>query len=146
MTRLSPPSTRQAGVGLVTAIFLLVVLSGLGVAMVSLFTSQQASADLDLQGARAYQAARAGIEWGVYRQLVGKKECKGETFLPMPPNTSLSAFTVIVTLSGGGSGAGSGALARCTIASIACNITDGQGRCGALNNANSVRRQLEVQL
>jgi MSHA biogenesis protein MshP len=142
MTRLSPPSTRQAGVGLVTAIFLLVVLSGLGVAMVSLFTSQQASADLDLQGARAYQAARAGIEWGVYRQLVGKKECKGETFLPMPPNTSLSAFTVIVTLSG----AGSGALARCTIASIACNITDEHGNCGPVPNRESVRRELEVQL
>ena len=60
---------RQAGVGLVTAIFLLVVLAGLGVAMVGLFNAQQTSSNLDLQGARAYQAARAGLEWGLFQQM-----------------------------------------------------------------------------
>jgi MSHA biogenesis protein MshP len=141
MKRLSPPSTRQAGVGLVTAIFLLVVLSGLGVAMVSLFTSQQASADLDLQGARAYQAARAGIEWGVYQRMI-KQSCVPETFVTMPANTSLSAFTVIVTCTR----PGTGAMVPTTIVSTACNILDGKGKCGSVPNPESVRRQLEVQL
>src|SRR5437899_3676273 len=60
---------RSAGVGLVTAIFLLVVLAGLGGAMVALSAAQQSSSALDVEGARAYQAARAGIEWGLYQNL-----------------------------------------------------------------------------
>ena len=56
--RRSDPATvrrlrRSAGVGLVTAIFLLVVLAGMGVAMMTLSTAQQSSASLDLLGARA---------------------------------------------------------------------------------------------
>jgi MSHA biogenesis protein MshP len=60
---------KSGGVALVTAIFLLVVLAGLGVAVVSLTTSQQSSATQDEQGARAYQAAKAGLEWALYIQL-----------------------------------------------------------------------------
>jgi MSHA biogenesis protein MshP len=141
MKRQFPFSTRQAGVGLVTAIFLLIVLAGLGVAMVSLFTSQQASADLDLQGARAYQAARAGIEWGVYRRM-HDKVCDPETTLSMADAGSLSGFTVIVTCKR----PTSGDMAPTMIVSVACNIRDDQGKCEPVNNAGSVRRRLEVQL
>jgi MSHA biogenesis protein MshP len=142
MKRLSTLPTRQAGVGLVTAIFLLVVLAGLGVAMVSLFTSQQASAGLDLQGARAYQAARAGIEWGLYQRLRKDAPCKGDSStLDMPADSSLAGFTVIVTCTQPDSG-----VARYTIVSLACNIRDDKGGCDAVNKAESVRRQLEVQL
>jgi MSHA biogenesis protein MshP len=56
----------QRGFSLVSAIFLLVVLSFLGVAMTTLSTTQNQSAALDVMGARAYQAARAGIEWAAY--------------------------------------------------------------------------------
>lgn len=57
----------ETGFSLVTAIFLLVVLSGLGAAMMTFFTAQQQSSALDVLGARAYQASRAGIEWGAYQ-------------------------------------------------------------------------------
>lgn len=53
----------QQGFSIITAIFLLVVLSFLGVAMVSFSTSQHQSEAMDVMGSRAYQAARAGIEW-----------------------------------------------------------------------------------
>jgi MSHA biogenesis protein MshP len=59
----------QQGFSLVTAIFLLVVIAALGVFAVTLSTTQQQSAALDVMGARAYQAARAGIEWGAYQVL-----------------------------------------------------------------------------
>lgn len=59
----------QHGFSLVSAIFLLVVIAALGVFSVTLFTTQQQSAALDVTGARAYQAARAGIEWGAYQVL-----------------------------------------------------------------------------
>lgn len=57
----------QRGFSLMSAIFLLVVLSALGAFMVSLSNVQQATSALDMQGSRAYQGARAGIEWGAYQ-------------------------------------------------------------------------------
>ena len=56
MTRTARPAlpaiARSRGVGLVTAIFLLVVIAGLAVAMVTVFTTQQTSSALDVQGTR----------------------------------------------------------------------------------------------
>ena len=57
---------RIRGFALVSAIFILVVLAALGAFIVSISTSQQIGSALDVQGVRAYQAARAGIEWGLY--------------------------------------------------------------------------------
>lgn len=57
----------QDGFSLVTAIFLLVVLSLLGAMMVTFFTVQQQTTALDVMGARAYQAAHAGAEWGAFQ-------------------------------------------------------------------------------
>ena len=59
----------ERGFSLVSAIFLLVILSALGVFMLSLSTMQQTTSTLDMQGGRAYQAARAGVEWGVYHVM-----------------------------------------------------------------------------
>lgn len=56
----------QNGFSLVTAIFLLVVIAALGTFAVTLSTTQQQSAALDVLGSRAYQAARAGIEWAAF--------------------------------------------------------------------------------
>lgn len=85
---------RSGGVGLITAIFLLVVLAGLGVAMVSIFTNQQASSAMDVRGARAYQAARAGVEWGLFQQLQLDACNASATFTP--PATTLNMFSVTV--------------------------------------------------
>ena len=56
----------QTGFSLLTAIFLLVVLAGLGGVMVTFFGVQQQSSTLDVMGSRAYQASRAGIEWAAF--------------------------------------------------------------------------------
>jgi MSHA biogenesis protein MshP len=56
----------QKGFSLITAIFLLVVLSALGAMMVTFFVAQQQSSALDVMGTRAYQASRVGIEWAAY--------------------------------------------------------------------------------
>ncbi len=58
---------RTAGFALVAAIFLLTVLAALGAFIVSISTSQQLGSALDVEGERAYQAARSGIDWGVYQ-------------------------------------------------------------------------------
>lgn len=62
----------ERGFALVAALFVMVVI-GLAVAAMSrLSVTQTASVDLLLQQARAYQAARAGLEWGIVRTLAGQ--------------------------------------------------------------------------
>ena len=67
MTR--TPATRQRGFSLVSAVFLLVVLGGLGVYAVRLNTLQQQTVTAGLRAAQAFQAARTGVAWGAYRAL-----------------------------------------------------------------------------
>jgi MSHA biogenesis protein MshP len=59
----------QEGFGYIAAIVIVVVLALLGVAATRLVTTQQTSASQDLLSSRAWQAARAGTEWGMYRAL-----------------------------------------------------------------------------
>lgn len=59
------PPRKQCGFTLVTAIFVIVVLATVMGYMVSLSGTQRATSLLALQGARAYEGARSGIEWGV---------------------------------------------------------------------------------
>ncbi len=61
-----PVASVQRGFSLVTAIFLLVVIAALGTFAVTLSTTQQQNAAADVMGVRAYQAARAGIEWAAF--------------------------------------------------------------------------------
>lgn len=68
----------STGFSLVTAIFLLVVIAALGVFVVTLSTTQQQSAALDVLGTRAYQAARAGVDWGAYQVI--QSEASGGAF------------------------------------------------------------------
>lgn len=84
----------QNGFAIVSAIFILVVLAALGAFMVSVSTNQQIGSALDVQGARAYQAARAGLEWGLYRQMRASS-CAGSSSF-VPPAAGLSDFTVTV--------------------------------------------------
>ncbi|MDD4964970.1 MAG: hypothetical protein PHI11_13745 [Gallionella sp.] len=59
-------STLQRGFSLISAIFLLVVIAALGVFAVTLSTTQNQSQTMDVMGARAYQAALAGLEWAAF--------------------------------------------------------------------------------
>ncbi len=87
---------RQRGMSLVTAIFLIVVLAGLAGAMANVFIGQQASSALDIQGVRAYQAARAGIEWGVYQQMRNDSCNSSWVSYALPASSSLNTFTFTV--------------------------------------------------
>jgi MSHA biogenesis protein MshP len=85
----------QRGFSIVSAIFLLVVLAFLGTAMVTFSVNQQQTAALDVAGERAYQAARAGIEWGAF-QALQNGVCAANTNLA-PLAGTLSGFSVTVT-------------------------------------------------
>ena len=84
---------QHRGVGLVAAIFLLLVIGGLIAFLAKMSGLQHSSAALDVLGARAFQSARAGIEWGVYRVL-RDGSCTGSTSFGL--SADLSDFTVTV--------------------------------------------------
>lgn len=132
---------RQAGVGLVTAIFLLVVMSAIGVAMFTLFNVQQASTALDELGARAYQAARAGVEWGVYQQL-RNNSCVASTTFALPAASALAGFSVTVRCTT----YGAAPVARWVINATACNMPGAGGCPNPGNSPDYVERQLEVEI
>lgn len=96
----------QRGFSLLSAIFLLVVIAALGSFAVTVSTVQQRNAAVDVLGSRAYQAAKAGLEWGAF-QITHPVEgaafisaCQNVTALPqpsLPANTQLSLFTVTLS-------------------------------------------------
>jgi len=92
------------GFSLVTAIFLLVVLSALGAYMVVFTGQQQTALQVDVLGVRAYYAARAGSEWALFRAIDPDNSIgPPPAFAACPSGTintlggSLSPFTVVVT-------------------------------------------------
>jgi MSHA biogenesis protein MshP len=68
----------QKGFTIVQAIFVLVVLGMLGAYMVTMSTVQQATSTQALMQARVYQAARAGLEWGIVKAPEGET---GDSFV-----------------------------------------------------------------
>ena len=88
--------SQQRGIGLAAAIFLLLVIGALIAFLVRMSGLQHSTAALDVQGARAYQSARAGIEWGVYRVL-RDSSCVASSSFTLAAD--LSDFTVTVQCS-----------------------------------------------
>ena len=94
---------RQGGFSLVSAIFILVILAGLGASMVTFSTAQHSTVAMDIQSARAYQAARAGIEWGAYETLyVAAFSCPtlpaaASSYNITFSGSSLAGFATVVT-------------------------------------------------
>lgn len=56
----------QRGFGAIAAIVVLVILAALAAAIVSISSSQHMTSAQDVMSARAWQAARAGNEWGLF--------------------------------------------------------------------------------
>jgi len=121
---------------------IVVILAALGAAIAVLSSAQHAGAALDLQGVKAYQAARAGIEYGLYRAI---KETPANC---TTTNLSLSTLgiTVRVDCSALASGdtveLGLGTIYR--IVAIACD-PPASGTCpGATSSPWYVERRLEA--
>ena len=59
----------QQGLGMITAIIILVILASLAGAMATFGTTQQLTSAQDVMSVKAWQAAKAGNEWGLYMAL-----------------------------------------------------------------------------
>jgi MSHA biogenesis protein MshP len=136
---------RQGGIGIISAIFILVVLAGLGAAMANLTMMQSAGISGDVQGARAYQAARAGIEWGLHRALISSK-CDAEKSFSLNAPT-LRTFTVTVVCAESPVAVGNPPIKILEIVAVACN-EPASGKCerGHGGSSDYVERALQATL
>lgn len=73
-------AARSEGVSLLAAIFLLVVLSGLGTFMVQFSNAHHMLSALDTESARVYHYAQAGADYGTY-QVLQAGTCESSTNL-----------------------------------------------------------------
>lgn len=154
---------RERGFSVVAAIFMLVVLAVLAVIIASVTGLQQSSSQLDIMGARAYQAARAGMEWGAHRVLDPNHTLNGASCAAGPgggPNmsscpapsanlpalpASLLPFTVTVQCTQtADTTEGNRNVRVFTIIATACNQPNGGVCPGAPTNADFVERQLQA--
>ena len=83
---LPSPSGRGAwdegGFAFIAALFLLVVLGAFVAFVISISMNAQSSGALAVQGARAYEAARAGVEWATYQILDPRQTINGVVTTP----------------------------------------------------------------
>jgi MSHA biogenesis protein MshP len=88
-------ASSPAGFSLVSALFLLVVVSAAGAAMVGLVSVEQRGVSLGVLGVRALHAARSGVEWATARAVAAPGVCPAATF--SLTEGALAGFTVTVT-------------------------------------------------
>jgi MSHA biogenesis protein MshP len=104
---------RQHGFAAIAAIFLVVLMAALGSFMLSFSNTQQLTSAQDIQGTRAYWAARAGLEWGL---ATATGTCTaGTTTLSIDTG---STFSVAVTSAPTSYSEGSSTPTLCRITSV----------------------------
>ena len=150
--RAGPPARSEAGFSAVTAIVILVILAVLGAAIVTITGTRSTSAALDVLGSKAYQAARAGIEWGAF-QIRNPENTNNpvryDCTVPATTNFALAGtlvgFTVSVQCSSTDATEFGNAVRIFQLVANACNIPVGAapGTCpNTVTNFNYVERQV----
>lgn len=139
---------RARGVSLLTAVFLVVVLAGLAAAIARVALVQASSGALDLLGVQAYQAARSGLEWGIFRQLqtspAGGECISSPARFALPSDGALRNFSVTVTCKKKTGNTAGDTTNGWTITAVACNQP---GPCSnASTDPDYVQRTVQAEL
>jgi len=129
---------KQKGFSIVMAIFILVVMGLLGGYMVKLSGVQHATSTFAIQGARAYQSARAGIGWAISRIVKGSGNCGDITAASPLTFTDMSGFSVSL-------GCTSQTFSEGADASVVYKIT-ALSEFGIYSSANYISRKVEVSI
>jgi MSHA biogenesis protein MshP len=85
-----PLSQPQGGFAFIAALFLLVVLGAFVAFATTISMNAQTSYAIAVQGAKAYEAARAGVEWATYQILDPRQAINGSVTTPPACFTSPS--------------------------------------------------------
>jgi MSHA biogenesis protein MshP len=130
------------GFATITAIFILVVLGAMGVALVTIFGGQQRSQAYDILGLKAYQSAHAGLDAGISTIInTGACPAAGTFALAGAPNLQDFNVTVACTPTPDISDAG-GTLKMFDLTVTACNNATCPNNTGTVDNY--VERQLRA--
>lgn len=140
---------RQQGFGAIMAIVVLVILAGLAAAMLRFGTVQQLTSAQDVQSARAWAAARAGTEWGLF-QALRNTWCDAASPSQTLDLTEATGFRVTVRCSSsafneGESAPGVATVVRVyTIDAVACNAAAACPDNAAATSPGYVERRRQV--
>lgn len=122
----------QRGFAAIAAVFLVVVLAAMGAFMLTFSNTQQLTSAQDVQGSRAYWAARAGLEWAVGSLVASSTAC------PTPPAPfTVDGFTVTVSCARQTYSEGGGTVALFQLGSTAT-------RGGSVGGVGYIERSLSV--
>ena len=137
------------GFVLVLAVFMLVTLASIGAYLLTVSTLQVQTAAQDELGVRAYQSARAGIDWGAYQILRAPAQAfatacaAGSTSQTIALAGGLTGFSVTVSCQAGAAQTEGAASYRAyAITATGCN----QAACPGAPGATYVERQLKITL
>jgi len=131
---------RQAGFSLISAIFLVVVLGFLGLAMVRFASVQQLASATDAESARLLHLAQSAADHGVYQVFQNAGSCPSSVNLSFPGGY---AATVACAASGPFSEPG-GALTVYALVVTACNRPAAAACPGSTDGLTYVERQVRL--
>ena len=138
---------RNRGFLIPSAIFLLVVMAGLAAYLTTISSGQQLGSAKDIAGARAYQAARSGLEWGFFDVLKGTSSCVGPAKDVDLDATAFPGLSLTVQCSSSAASEGAQAVTLYTITATACSQPNAASpRCPNTTTPGPlyVERQLEA--
>jgi len=126
---------KQQGITLIGAIFILVIVAMLGQYLVNISSMQRQASLINIQAARAYQTANAGIEWGMAQAINGICVDNDVITLNIPNNnffttvecTNLGTFTE-------------------NTETVDVYLIQSQSQYGAIGNPDYVSRRLEAKV
>lgn len=132
---------RQLGFLLPAAIFVLVILAGLGAYAVNISTIQQTSSTQDTQGMRAYHLARVGAEWAAYQIMQNTPDNTTVPACPASTTLSIESFNVSVSCTKSVDYSEQGTDHTIAIYEITSTATF-----GSVNQLNYIQRQVQVTM
>ena len=113
---------RVRGFAVPVVIALVVVFATiLGTALVTISSAQHVGFGLDIQGVKAYHAARAGLEWGMYHILRTGDDCAGVNGQSVVFDGNLAGFQATLECSESPHQEGGVAVNMYAITATACN-------------------------
>lgn len=152
MSTMSPSRPQGRGFAAPIAVFVIVLGAAMAAAIALLSGTQQTGSALDVLGVRAYQTARAGLEWGVHHVLrAGGLDCAGIDNLDgaglgasFSPGGALAEFRVTVRCVESAHTEASVSVNMYAITATACNVAAGACPSAAPGALTYVERQLRV--
>lgn len=120
------PSGAQRGFAIPAAIFIVVILAALAAFLVSVGGGQQLGHAQDVAGIRAFQAAKSGVDWGVFQVLntsgAFRTACNtGATSQNLPALRNMEGFSVVVECVARNDNEGAGTLRSYRVTATACS-------------------------